>query len=107
MGRRSNQPYYPTNSDDDIPPEQAGILMGHYASEVYESDGEVAIQEMPNLHQLLEDIKGTDNHIESLRKKRQEMVAQYHNEKDKLDAHYSMVVDRPVDPGPTVDRARF
>jgi len=81
--------------------------MGRYTD--YAEEGETieapATVEMPNLHQLLEDIKDADAHIESLRLKRSKMLERYYAERDKLDAHHEMVVNKPMaDPGPTTGR---
>ena len=68
-------------------------------------EGEVTVADMVNLHQLLEDIKTTDYRIEELRTKRAKMLEHYYTERDKLDAHHEMVVNKPMaDPGPTTGR---
>lgn len=72
---------------------------------MYTEESVAEEQYMPNLHQLLEDIKQTDRAIDELRQKRSKMIESYHSEKDKLDAHYAMVLERPeIDPGPTMGR---
>lgn len=58
MGRRSSQPYYPSNQDNDIPPEQAGI-MASYDTEENMKQGEapyVIEQMVEALHKADQDI---------------------------------------------------
>ena len=60
----------------------------------------VPVERSIDLHDLLERIKGMDQEIIRIEKNKSEAINVYRNERDKLDAHYEMVVNRAVDPGP-------
>lgn len=72
MGRRSNQPYYPTNADDDIPPEQAGIMADYENMKV--------MPPKPSLEDDLDELERTDNHLRTTLEQRMVLIQQI-NEK--------------------------
>lgn len=79
----------------------------HYITDEKYDTKELPVPDMINLHQLLESIKDCDERIRSMYKQRAEYLNMYQTERDKLDAHYEMVVNRPVDPGPTYDSPTY
>jgi hypothetical protein len=57
------------------------------------------VAEMPaivNLHDILERVRNCDEEVSRIQKNRMELLETYHNEKDKIEAHYDIVVNRPM-----------
>ena len=79
-------------------------MAGRYTE--YLSEGEetvMAQSDSIDMHVLLEKVKGYDQQIVELHQRKDATLKQYYEERDKLDAHHEMVVNRPTmaDPGPS------
>ena len=80
--------------------------MGRYTEYAEEGDVVMAEPERVDMHVLLEQVKSYDSQIAELHQRKDATLKQYYTERDKLDAHHEMVVNRPAmaDSLPTTGR---
>ena len=62
----------------------------------YEDEAMPVNSERVDMHVLLEQVKSYDQQIGELHQRKDATLKQYYQERDKLDAHHEMVVNRPT-----------